>query len=287
MFIDFNVTCRMACAVALLFVTSIWPVHAEADPMDVSTNVAASGADTDTSTLVIKRLSDDQVWISNAARAAVRYSPASTSKIPHTMIALEELDLKSDTTFIWNGAATWNENWNRDHTLATAFQQSVVWAYQDITTRVGYEGMQWWMAGLSYGNQSIGTKEQLTLYWLDGTLRISAQEQIDFLSRLVREQLPLANETYAAADDIMEVGRGDGWSLMAKTGWRHDRNITDIGWYVGWLTCDDDAYVFAFNLDMPDRSYRTKRQLVVSSVLSDILVRQGQDHCASFANAVN
>ncbi|MEJ8561943.1 penicillin-binding transpeptidase domain-containing protein [Yoonia sp. GPGPB17] len=255
--------------------------------MDVSTNVSASGADADTSTLVIKRLSDDQVWISNAARASVRYSPASTSKIPHTLIALEELDLTSETPFIWNGAATWNDNWNRDHTLVTAFQQSVVWAYQDITTRVGYEGMQWWMAGLSYGNQSIGSEEQLTSYWLDGTLRISAQEQIDFLSRLVREQLPLANETYAEAADIMEVGHGAGWSLMAKTGWWYDANITDIGWYVGWLTCEDDAYVFAFNLDMPDRTYRTKRQSVVGSVLSDVLVGQGHGRCASFASAIN
>ncbi|MCH2075756.1 MAG: hypothetical protein MK180_02560 [Rhodobacteraceae bacterium] len=55
---------------------------------------------------------------------------------------------------------------------------------------------------------------------MDDTLQISAVEQVAFLSKLAREQLPLSETTYRAARDIMISDTGETWVMRAKTGWR-------------------------------------------------------------------
>jgi beta-lactamase class D len=42
----------------------------------------------------------------------------------------------------WDGTKHEIESWNRDHTLKTAIQNSVVWYYQELARRVGNERMQ-------------------------------------------------------------------------------------------------------------------------------------------------
>ncbi|WP_415403983.1 penicillin-binding transpeptidase domain-containing protein [Tateyamaria sp. SN3-11] len=185
-------------------------------------------------------------------------------------MALETGTAQADTLFKWEGQPTWNEDWKRDHTLQSAFRNSVVWIYQDIVQQVGAPGMEAWLQRLDYGNATTGGPDTLTTYWLNDTLQISAVEQVDFLTRLVEQRLPISPETYAAADDIMLADTGEGWELRAKTGWRHGRDIMDIGWYVGWVACGDDHYVFALNMDMPDSSFRDFRQSTAMSVLTDI-----------------
>ena len=252
-----------------LIIMGRW-MQAAADTPDISDMVAQSGIDPKASTLVITRLSDGQAWVSNAARAEQRFSPASTSKLPHTLVALDTGTAQPDTLFKWGGLRTWNPDWNRDHTLQSAFRNSVVWVYQEIVQQVGAPGMQGGMERRDYGNATTGGPDNLTTYWLNDTLQISANEQVDFLTRLAQRRLPLSPETYAAADDIMLADTGDGWELRAKTGWRHGRDIMDIGWYVGWVGCGSDHYVFAFNMDMPDSSFRDFRQSTALSVLTDI-----------------
>lgn len=255
---------------AFAFITTGQPTQAAADPIDVSEAVTAAGVETSSSTILVKRLPDGQVWQSNAVRASMRFSPASTAKIPHTLIAIESGIAMPGTTFQWDGRKTWNAQWNRDHSLATAFRHSVVWVYQEIVRRIGTDGMAGWMKKLRYGNEATGTAENLTRYWLDGTLRVSAAEQIDFLSRLADRRLSISPATYDRALDVMLVERGESWTLYGKSGWRHAKDIMDIGWYVGWLRCAEDTYVFAMNLDMPDTSYLERRQSAVRAVLTKI-----------------
>lgn len=59
------------------------------DPIDLSQTIADNGLEVASSTMLVQRLSDGQVWVSNAVRSKERFSPASSSKIPHTLIALE------------------------------------------------------------------------------------------------------------------------------------------------------------------------------------------------------
>ena len=57
-------------------------------------------------------------------------------------------------------------------------------------------------------------------FWLDGALRISAMEQVDFLRKLYRNELPFKVEHQRLVKDIMIVEAGRDWILRAKTGWQ-------------------------------------------------------------------
>lgn len=243
---------------------------ASAQPIDIDPLITATGADVAATTLVVRRMSDGQSWVANPTRAARRFSPASTSKIPHTLIALDQGLATPDTVFPWDGVARASLRWNRDQTLASAFRFSAVWVYQTLARRAGAEVVADGLAQFDYGNADIGSADQLTTYWLDDTLKISAEEQVTFLSKLASGALPLSAQTYAAARDIMVSDEGGAWVMRSKTGWRHSPDAMDVGWFVGWLDCAGEVYVFALNLDMPDTRSLSQRQSITYAVLRDI-----------------
>ncbi|MCB4379925.1 class D beta-lactamase [Synechococcus sp. MU1644] len=257
-------------AIASLILTVSDATGGATDPIDISQIVQDNGVEAAASTVMVQRLSDGQVWVSNAERSEERFSPASSSKIPHTLIALETGVAAPDTVFKWDGKSRWVDAWNRDQTLTSAFQVSAVWVYQDIVQRVGAAGMAEWLDRFDYGNANIGTEATLTTYWLQDILLVSAVEQVNFLHRLVERDLSLSDTTYAAADAIMQTDAGDGWTMYSKTGWRHGADIMDIGWYAGWGRCGSDTYVFALNMDMPDASFRQLRITTSTAVLEAI-----------------
>jgi beta-lactamase class D len=216
----------------------------------------AEGIDPSNSALIILRLEDEHVWSSGGARIHERFTPASTSKIPHTLIAYETGAVAGPgERFTWDGQKRFLDSWNEDQDFATAFQRSTVWIYQIVVPRIGAEKLTAAFEAFDYGNAAIGGPELISRYWLEGPLAISAAEQAAFLSRLVRRTLPLSAETYAAAIPVMELARGDGWALYGKTGWKSIEGEMDIGWFVGWAeqTAGEapGTYVFALNMDMP------------------------------------
>lgn len=241
-----------------------------ADAFEVKESIAAAGGEPEDTTIVIKRLSDGQHWIANSNRAQLRFSPASTSKIPHSLIALENGLASSATIFEWDGVPRSNRAWNQDHTLETAFHKSAVWVYQRIAQTAGQRVMSDGLKSFGYGNADVGAVDQLTTYWLDDTLTISALEQVEFLSDLALKRLPLSATTYAVAKDIMVSDARSIWIMRSKTGWRYSATDMDIGWFVGWLECASETYVFALNMDMPDTTYLSGRKAVAYRVLQDI-----------------
>ena len=260
---------------AILFVSAGSPLTGNSQEIqaDLSGVVKSEGVDPENAALLIVRLEDGAEWTSGAARIETPYPPASTSKIPHTLIALETGYADGpNTVFKWDGTKRFFEAWNQDQTLSSAFKYSTVWVYQQITRELGYDTMSEWMSRLGYGNSDIGTPDDLTTYWLVGPLETSARNQVEFLSKLASETLPFTADTYLMGKQIMQADQGDDWTLFAKSGWRMDRENTDIGWYVGWVDHIEEGqehtYVFAFNMDMAEASDRARRQAVVRSALT-------------------
>jgi beta-lactamase class D len=243
--------------------------HAAEPAPDVGALLAAAGVPPAASTMLVVRLDDGREWSSNPARIDERFVPASTSKIPHTLIALETGYANGPETFFeWDGEPRLFAAWNQDQTLGTAYQRSAIWVYQRIARDLGYETMARWIERLDYGNGDTGGPADLTTYWLEGPLAISAREQVDFLSRLVRDELPLRHNTLVVARTIMRADAGEGLVLYAKTGWGSRDGATDIGWYVGWIETDGPDWAFALNLDMPDEAARARRVPAARAVLA-------------------
>ena len=65
-------------------------------------------------------------------------SPASTFKIPNSLIGLDLGIVKDENTlFHWDGSKQFLKTHEHDHTLATAVRDSVVWVFQNLAKHVG------------------------------------------------------------------------------------------------------------------------------------------------------
>ena len=192
-----------------------------------------------------------QRWtVSDARRANQGFRPASTFKIPGTLIALEAGVAKDETqVFKWDGKKRWMADWNQDQTLQTAFRFSAVWVFQDIARRVGAQGMQSRLWAWRYGNAVAAPKHDS--FWLEGDLRITAFEQIDFLRRFADHRLPISERTEAIGRRVFLRDETPEWRLFAKTGWDGTGPV-ELGWFVGWTERKAGAgrCFFALNMDM-------------------------------------
>lgn len=197
---------------------------------------------------VLYKLESDSLFLHNPLRCGQGFLPASTYKIPSSLIALETGVLSSPADSIyWDGEKTWNDDWNRNHSLASAFRVSCVHCYQQIARKVGVKRMRHWTKAARYGQLDI-TAKNIDTFWLAGDSRISPLQQIDFLRRLYREELPFRHENQQAVKQIMLLEEGSGYKLYGKTGWAQPDG-RNIGWFVGWVETEKGVYIFANNVE--------------------------------------
>lgn len=218
-------------------------------------------------TLVLMDTASRQWMASDAARAYTPYLPASTFKIPMSLIALETGAAQDENTrFAWDGQQRRLRDWNQDQTLASAYKVSAVWVFQRLARTVGQPTVQQFLYDFRYGNAKAGPVGDT--FWLEGDLRISAVGQIEFLRRLHDHELPLSEATYTTARKVMRRDTGPGWTLYAKTGWG-DATTPAVGWFVGWLERDRDPrpVYFALNMDMLRDELGPQREAVVKDSL--------------------
>jgi beta-lactamase class D len=217
-------------------------------------------------TVVIESLDGSTRYLFNHARAATRYSPASTFKIPNTLIALETGAIGgADDSIRWDGITRSIDNWNKDQSLRTAFQVSCVWFYQELARRVGFPPYERFLHAMKYGNRVTG--DSLTLFWLNDALKISALEQIRVLRGIVREEFPFRKDAYATLKSIMVAEeKKDSYILYGKTGWSV-RLSQQIGWYVGYVETPTGVWLFAVNLDVrSEADLPLRKQLAVDAL---------------------
>ena len=185
----------------------------------------------------------------NAERAATRFVPASTFKIPNSLIGLTVGAVNSvdEVFYRHDGQPKYLKTWERDANLRDAITVSNVPAYQTLARRIGLEAMAREVRQLGYGNADIGPT--VDTFWLEGPLRISAQEQAVFLARLAAGQLPCPLAAQQAVAEICALERGQGWTLYGKTGLA-SLPEGKTGWFVGWVARDGRVTSFALNMDM-------------------------------------
>jgi len=216
-------------------------------------------------TIVISTLDNKTTYTYNKQRANRGYLPASTFKIPNTMIALEEKAIQDDKEIIkWDGKKRFYEPWNKDHTLQSALQYSCVWCYQKLAKKIGNKNYLKYLEKINYGNKKTG--KELTTFWLEGDIRISAKEQIAFLKKLYNNDLPFNQNYINITKKILTVKATDTYTIKAKTGWS-DTPIYGVGWYVGYVKKKNSVYFFALNIDIENKSQLKYRTQIVNEVL--------------------
>ncbi|MDJ0634070.1 MAG: class D beta-lactamase [Xenococcaceae cyanobacterium MO_188.B29] len=225
--------------------------------------------------IVIYDLDRDKLYEHNPKRNNTAFLPASTYKIPNSLIALETGVIKDDVAVLtWDGIERgFNGSpfavWNQDLNLRLAFKYSAVWFYQVLSRRIGHKRMQDFVSQIEYGNQNIGKEKDIDNFWLEGKLRITPQQQITFLRRLYQNDLPFSKRTMDLVKDIAIAEQTPDYVLRAKTGWAA-RVTPQIGWYVGYLEQNNNVYFFATNLDMNSQTNPAVRLEITRLCLQDL-----------------
>jgi len=218
---------------------------------------------------VVYDLNKDSYFYFDSTRCCKQFIPASTFKIPNSIIGLET-GVIADENFVipWDSVKR-REACDKDLTLKEAIQFSCVPYYQELARRVGEEKMQEMVNKLNYGNMNISGG--IDRFWLTGELKISQTEQIDFLKRLYKGELPVSKRSMDITKIIILLEDKPGYKLRAKTGWGYVDN-TSIGWFVGWIEKDGGVYFFATNIetDNPKENFPASRKEITMKILKEL-----------------
>jgi len=211
----------------------------------------------------------DRYSVLDTARAKQRFLPASTFKIPNAVIGLDEGSITDENeVFRWDGKPKPIPEWERDHTLASGMKYSVVWMFQEIARRTGKARMKDWIDRLEYGNRDVSGG--IDLFWLQGGLRVSAMEQVDFLHRLAEGRLPATQRAQRLVRAALVVEKTREYTLYAKTG-TQPTGPNAINWWVGWVERKGRpvAY-FALNLTPTPKTVFADRLAIGRAILAEV-----------------
>ena len=210
---------------------------------------------------VLYDLNKDTYTKYNSKRCSERFIPASTFKIFNSLVGLETGFVKDEfEVFKWDSVKRFYDKWNKDLDMVNAFKYSSVWYYQELAKRIGLKKMQKYISENHYGNEDIsGGIDQ---FWLDGGLRISADEQIELLKKLYYNKLKFSQRSMDILKRIMIYEKSKEYIIRAKTGWAL-RVEDQIGWFVGYVEKGNDVYFFATNIESkkPEEGFVSRKEI--------------------------
>lgn len=182
----------------------------------------------------------------NLERCNTPISPASTFKIPNSLIALDSKVTTLEEVFNWDGQPKPLEAWQQDLSLNDAFKVSAVPVYQEIARRVGVERMQQYVDLFHFGCVTV-TSSNLDTFWLTEACKITQFQQVYFLKQLFAKELPISDQVQDQVMEIMINEQSDKGTLYAKTGLNAGKEA-NTGWFVGAYKDADDTLIFATNI---------------------------------------
>jgi len=212
---------------------------------------------------IMKDNTHEIVYYQNKERVSEQMSPASTYKIFNSLIGLETNTIPDEDFVIpWDGKKRDIESWNQDLSMAQAFKYSALPYYQELARRVGREPAQKYLDTIQYGNMRIGP--EVDMYWINDTLKISADEQVTFLKELYFKELPFSERAQRIVKKMMLQEEKEDYKLSYKTGTTY-KGDNYLMWLVGWLEKVEEQknvetgeletnyrpYFFALNYEVP------------------------------------
>ncbi len=234
----------------------------------------AAYADRDDVCLVVHELESGREFVSNPERCNEPRRPYSTFKIANALLGLETgLLADADSVMRYNAARYpaedwWPAGWDRDQPLRRAINLSAVPLFRQLAADIGPARMQAFLRDIDYGNADIGGEADA--FWLTGDLRISAVEQVEFLTRLATGRLEVSDESVAAIRDALGRTVAPGVVLYTKTGSGRiegDGATGYLGWQVGWVERDGAITAFAWWAEAESyAAMREKRKTLVDSL---------------------
>lgn len=219
-------------------------------------------------TFIVKDLDDQKSFEYHKSLLDQKVAPCSTFKITNSLIALDCGAIKKDDSKMkWDGTKHSIETWNQDQDLQSAVTNSCVWYFQNIAKKIGRKRMESYLKKLQYGNQDCSG--ELTTFWLgDGnTLTINANQQVEFLSKLFEDKLPVSKKAMSETRELIKLKEVNGSTLFGKTG-TYRNSVT--GWFVGAVKKKERTFIFATKISAKENASGPNARKITESVLTEI-----------------
>lgn len=185
-------------------------------------------------------------------------SPNSTFKIPLLIMGLDKKILVDENNPKWEfkeeylteGFKSWMPiQWKEANIPSSWLKYSVVWYSQKLAPFIGKNAINDYLNKFEYGNQDFsgtpGKNDGLSNAWLDSSLKITAENQIQFLKKFVTEELPVSKQSMQLAKKILILDQNNNKvTLHGKTGAGYLKNRIAHGWFIGWVEKGDHSYIF-------------------------------------------
>lgn len=216
---------------------------------------------------IVADAADGEVLVQNGD-CTTRVTPASTTKIAFAVMGFDSgflQDAHSPTLPFKEGYVDWRgEVWRQPADPARWLKYSVVWFSQVFAHELGQKRLEQYASSFGFGNADFsgdeGKDNGLDRAWISSSLEISPEEQVSFLRKLVKRELPVSPDVFDKVYESVETTPlPNGLHVHGKTGSAFPRKADGsfdraraYGWFVGWASKGDRTIVFA-RLDQNDK----------------------------------
>lgn len=184
--------------------------------------------------------------------------PNSTFKIVLSVMGFDKKILENENKPKWefkeeylpDGFESWMPvQWKEPNTPSTWLKYSVLWYSQKLAPMIGSKEITDYLNKFDYGNKDFSgspeKKEKYPTPWVDSSLKITSENQIQFLKKLVTNKLPVSNESMQMTKKILFIEENKNKaSLYGKTGAGYLENRVAHGWFIGWVEKNNNKYLF-------------------------------------------
>jgi beta-lactamase class D len=216
-----------------------------------------------------------------------RMSPCSTFKIPLSLMGYDASVLKDETNPIWDFQEEyddWLPSWRVPQSPLSWMKYSCIWYSKVLSLKLGLRKIQNYLTSMEYGNQDASgglvDPGPLNPFWVNSSVKISPKEQVRFIQKMNRAELPISFSAIEMTKTILfKEELSEGWKLFGKTGWSgsditKDGRTLEHSWFVGWIEKDHSFYPFAYlirdkKINLDQRIPRVKQLLVESHVMNE------------------
>jgi beta-lactamase class D len=136
----------------------------------------------------------------------------------------------------------------------TSYSFSGAWYSEWILQQLGLKKFQKYLTSFQYGDQNhleySGEKDGPMFLWFKKRLKISTQEQVVFLQKLLAYKLPASLRAQEMTQKILYMDEfSNGWKIYGKS-----CSGPHGTWFVGWIEKDARKIVFAYHTFNPEYS---------------------------------
>lgn len=199
------------------------------------------------------------------------FAPNSTFKIPLALMGFDSGILESEEKPVYPFKKEYDHRINvckGDHNPKEWMRDSCVWFSQVLTKELGLQKFKAYVEKFNYGNKDVFETDPLSLSWLENSLKITADEQVEFIQGFLTRKFPLKPKAYELTTKILyQQEMAGGWKLYGKTGNGMYRPDLQQGWFVGWIEKGGRKIAFASHISDESKqdvfaSFRAKNEAI-------------------------